>query len=197
MATAKKASKTNKVNKNKVKDVRRKSNAGMIAGICCAVVAVVVIIIAVIAGNSGINDSYFKSDGSKYVFSFEQEETALSGDEAQYAPKKAHIVYEYKDDTITGVKVYYEYDNDDAAKEALEYAKENQSESSYKEITTNGKYIVITMDESEYEGVSASDIKAQIEAYESSKNMNLDDTATDEATTEDAETTTENTDIEE
>lgn len=202
MATAKKTnttSKTVKTSTNKTKNAR-KNNTGMIVGICCVIVAVIVIIIAAVAisSNSGLNDSYFKSDGSKYVLTINQDEmTTSEGEEANYTPKKTHIVYEYKDDTITGVKVYYEYADNETATKALDYIKENQGTESYKELTTNGKYVVITMNESDYEGVTASDVKSQIEAYEALKNTNLDDITTDETTTtENTNTTTENTNTE-
>ena len=203
MATAKKTnavSKTAKTNTNKTKDVRKK-NTGVIVGICCVIAVVIVIIIAavVISNNSGLNDSYFKSDDSKYVLTINQDEmTTSEGEEANYTPKKTHIVYEYKDDTVTGVKVYYEYADNETATKALDYIKENQSTESYKELVTEDKYVVITMNESDYEGVTASDVKSQIEAYEALKNTNLNDATTNDTTTteENTDTTTENTNTE-
>ncbi len=197
MATAKKtkaASKTTKASTNKTKNVR-KNNTGMIVGICCVIVAIIVIIIAAVAisSNSGLNDSYFKSDDSKYVLTIDQDELMISEDEeANYASKKVHIVYEYKDDAITGMKIYYEYADNETAMKALDDIKENQDIESYKELVVDGKYVVATVNESEYEGATVSDVKSQIEAHEALKTMNFDDMTTDETTTtEDTDTTTE------
>ncbi len=197
MATAKKtkaASKTTKASTNKTKNVR-KNNTRMIVGICCVIVAIIVIIIAAVAisSNSGLNDSYFKSDDSKYVLTIDQDELMISEDEeANYASKKVHIVYEYKDDAITGMKIYYEYADNETAMKALDDIKENQDIESYKELVVDGKYVVATVNESEYEGATVSDVKSQIEAHEALKTMNFDDMTTDETTTtEDTDTTTE------
>lgn len=197
MATAKKtkaASKTTKASTNKTKNVR-KNNTRMIVGICCVIVAIIVIIIAAVAisSNSGLNDSYFKSDDSKYVLTIDQDELMISEDEeANYASKKVHIVYEYKDDAITGMKIYYEYADNETAMKALDDIKENQDIESYKELVVDGKYVVATVNESEYEGATVSDVKSQIEAHEALKTMNFDDMMTDETTTtEDTDTTTE------
>ena len=153
----------------------KKNNKNLIIGICAGVVAVIVIIVAVVlatAGSSRLGDSYFVSDDSKYVISMNADEMGLDGEE--YAPNKVHLVYYYSDDEVTGLESYYEYTDNASAKAAYDtiIAEAGDEASNYR---LDGKYIVITADESEYEGMTASDAKQQIEFMEMLKNMDFDD----------------------
>lgn len=170
-----------------------KNKKGLIIGICAAVVVVVAIVVGIVFavrnGAGGLNDAYFQSDGTKYVLTLESDE--MSFDDEEYTPLKTHLVYTYSGDEITGLMGYYEYENDDAAKAAYNYLLESQSDD-YKSISLDGKYVVIEADESEYEDLTAEDVKQQIEFMEMMRNMNTDSsesTETDEVVEE--ETTEE------
>ncbi len=162
---------------NKSKKTNAK-NKNLIIGICAAVAIVVVIIIAVviIKNSSGISDSYFVSDGSKYVMTIDSSDLEIEEDseEAAFAPIKSHIVYTYSGDTITSLKTYYEYKDNDSAKAALDYMKEGMGEEDG-QIEVNGKYIVITAPEEQYKDLTAADVKEQIDFMNSLQNMDLDD----------------------
>ena len=164
----------------------KKDNKNLIIGICAAVVVVVIVIIAIIAinANKGINDSYFVSDNSKYVLTLDMGEADESDD--SYTPLKIHYVYTYSGDEITGLKYYYEYADADTAKAANDYIKGQQTDDQLTDIHADGKYVVATASEDLYKDYSASDIKSQIEFYESIKNMNLSDDS-DDATVEEVE----------
>lgn len=169
----------------------KKDNKNAIIGcICAAVVVIVVVIVAVVLATNGnkLNDSYFKSDDTKYVLTMESDGT----DTDEYTPIKTHLVYTYSGDEITGMTSYYEYADEAKAKAAADVWKENAGDS-YKEIYANGKYVVLVSNESDYEGVTASDVKQQIEFMEMLKNMNFDDSEEtvvegEEVTTEDGDT---------
>ena len=181
--TAKTASstKTNSAAKTTKKD-DNKIIAICIVGVL-AVIAIIAIIGFAIAGNSKYNDKFFTSDDTKYVLNLEKSDLA-AGDEQtdQYVPVKAHLVYDYSGDNITGLKIYYEYPDAAAAKKAKDYIVENdpglttegenaeKKESSYKEVITDGKFVIITAREAEYEGIKAADVKQQIDFYEAMKN---------------------------
>lgn len=155
----------------------KKNNSGIIVGICCAVVLVVAIVLAVVLANQNqLGDAYFKSDGTKYVLTFDADEMT-SDDEAEYTPVKTHIVYTYKDDTVTGLKTYAEYADSATAKKAYDALKEGGTDLT--NIELNGKYIIETATAEQYEGLTASDVKRQIDFYESLKNgsLNQDDTS--------------------
>ena len=152
-----------------------KNNKNMIIGICAAaVVIVIVVVVAIIlatrgGGSQGLSDSYFVSDGTKYVLTLDSEES-----EDEHPPLKTHLVYTYSGDEITGLKAYAEYADEKTAEAALAYYKDAYHDS-YKDISLNGKYIVLTANETEYEGVTASDVKQQIEFMEMLKNMDTDE----------------------
>lgn len=162
---------------------KKKNNQNLITGICVAVVVIVVIIIAVILATRGgtLNDSYFVSDGTKYVLTIETADIE-DGETDSHAPLKVHSVYTYSGDQITGLKIYYEYADATAAKAAFD-SLTDEEKSGYKEIALDGKYLVLVTNESDYEGLTASEVKQQIEFIDSLKNMNAEDAALEETET--------------
>ena len=157
----------------------KKDNKNLIIGICAAVAIVVVVVVAIVlvtkGGSSKLDDSYFVSDGTKYVLTVDVENT-----DEEYTPVKSHMVYYYSGDDITGVKVYYEYANADDAKAAYDALKEVGGFESFKSVELDGKYLIMTSKESEYAELKASDIKQQIEFMEMLQNMNLEETTDEE-----------------
>lgn len=156
----------------------KKDNKGAIIGICSAIVVLVVVIVAVVLAtggvNGGLNDSYFVSDDTKYVLTAEADE--MYGDETndEHIPIRTHVVYTYSGDDITGMTTYAEYADNAAAKAALDAMAEAGEDVTGIEV--NGKYLVMVMDESAYEGVTAGDVKQVIELREALKNMDFNDT---------------------
>ena len=154
-----------------------KKNKNLIIGICSAVVIVVVIVVIAVVlatrgGNVALNDKYFVSDDTKYVLTLEGDEISL---DEEYAPLKTHLVYYYSDDTVTGLKAYYEYADEASAKTAYNAIKEDaETSESYKEIALDGKYLILTANESEYADMTKSDVEEQIKFMEMLKNMDLD-----------------------
>ncbi|MDO5451755.1 MAG: hypothetical protein Q4F56_01565 [Candidatus Saccharibacteria bacterium] len=161
---------------NKAKKDNKKT---IIGGVCAAVVVVVVIIVAVVLANSGsrINDDYFVSDGTKYVLTLDSTEYEYDEEDAAYVPVKTHLVYTYSGDEITGLKTYAEYADEAAAKAAYQAMKDGGEDLTGVEIV--GKYLVQTATEDQYEGMTASDVKQQIEFMESLKNMTFDEDETE------------------
>lgn len=174
--------------KSKKSKKSKKDNKNLIIGCCAAFVLLVAIIITivVVVNNNSLNDNYFVSDGSKYVLTIEADET---DEEDQYAPLKTHQVFTYEGDKITGMKTYYVYADNDSAKAAFDALKEAIGDQEAALIEQNGKYVIITAEEESYKDLTTSDVKQQIELWESLKNMNYDDT-------DDAEEGTETVDVE-
>lgn len=156
----------------------KKDNKGAIIGICSAIVVLVVVIVAVVLATGGvgggISDSYFVSDDSKYVLTAEADEMYADEEDGEYTPIRTHIVYTYSGDEITGMTTYAEYADNATAKAALDAMAEAGQE--VDGIEVNGKYLVMVMDESAYEGVTAGDVKQVIELREALKNMDLGET---------------------
>lgn len=167
---------------------KKSNNTNLIIGICAVVAIVIVVIVAVVlTRNNGLNDSYFVSDNTKYVLTLDSND--ISMEDAEYNPVKAHLVYTYSDDTITGLKAYYEYADSATAKAAADYLKSNFDEENQARVSTDGKYVIYTSPEDDYKDLTASDVKQQIEFMEMLKNMNQDDT--EEEVEEEVEETTD------
>lgn len=139
-----------------------KNNKNLIVGICSAlaVLAVVIVVVVLVINNGNrLDDSYFKSDDAKYVLTIDSD--MLEAEEGEeYVPVKIHYVYTYSGDKITGLKSYYEYADANTAKAAFEQLK-SRDDSAVMEV--NGKYVVMTAPESEYENDTATDVKQRIE----------------------------------
>lgn len=167
-----------------------KDNKNLIIGICAAVVVVLAIIITVVlVSNSGLNDSYFVSDNTKYVFTMESDEKDLKEDATM--PLKTHLVYTYEGDKVTSMKSYYEYADANSAKTAFDKMKEAGGEEA-KGLELNGKYIIITAEEDAYKDLTAADAKKQVEFMESLKNMNSSSSDSESETVEETKTVEEN-----
>lgn len=159
-----------------------KSNKNIIIGICTAVLILTVIAVAIIfstKGNVQLDDAYFVSDSSKYVFTVDEEDLDID-DRAEHKPAKTHIVYPYSGDNITGMVTYLEYANEAEAKAAFEAYKDYE-QSEVKNLSINGKYLVVEMTEDQYSDLKASDVKQQIEFMEMLKNIDYNETETTES----------------
>lgn len=156
----------------------QKNNKNLIIGICSAVaavaiIAVVAIVLATRGGNPTLNDDYFVSDDSKYVITMDSEQ---SDDEIN--AEKTHIVYNYSGNDITAVKYYYEFTDAAAAKTAYNSIKDSIG-SLYKSVDLDGKYVILTSNEADYEGMTAEDVEQQIEFMKLIEDMDLDEDADD------------------
>ena len=163
---------------------KEKNNQGLIIGICAAVVIIVIIIIAIVLAttNRGVSDSYFVSDGSKYVLTVESED--IDEDETSISPVKIHSVYNYSGDAITGLKTYYEFKDAASAKTAYDTITDEEK-AEFKEVYLDGKYIVFVSNEDDYADITASEVKQNIDFINSLKDMDLSDVETvDEDDTE-------------
>ena len=150
---------------------KKKVNKNLITAICGVVAAVVLIIVLVVffgRGGQELDESYFVSDGSKLVLTIESDPSMSSGDEQE--PINSHLVYSYSGETVTDLKVYYQYENPVKAKNAYDtlHASNNGQ---YKDVQLNGRYVVLVAQESEYNYLKASDVKQQIDFMESMKGM--------------------------
>lgn len=162
-----------------------KNKKNVIIGICSAVAAVILIAVAVVVivinTNKKLDDSYFVSDGNKYVLTINYSDIASEtdlGEDSAYMPNKIHEVYTYSGDTITGLKHYYEYSDENSAKNAFEFIKAEsagEGASDTADVSIDGKYIIAVADESEYSDYTASNIKETIEFYQESMKEGLID----------------------
>ena len=176
------------------KKAKKDNKNAIIGGICAAVLVVVIIIVAVVLATGGgnkLNDDYFVSDDTKYVLTIESDDIDYEDSEAAYIPLKTHLVYTYSGDEITGLKTYAEYADAAAAKAAFEAMKEAGEDVTG--VTIDGKYLIMTATEDQYEGMTASDVKQQIEFMEMMKGLDTGDTEEETEVVEEEEALPEET----
>lgn len=71
------------------------------------------------------------------------------------------LVFYYKDNEITGLEHYYEYENEAEAKKQYDIDKDSlKNNVSIKNISLSGKYVVYTMAADQYEGKKVDEIKS-------------------------------------
>ena len=132
----------------------------IIAGLALAVVAVVVAVV-IINNNKGevLDDNFFKTTNDKIVIS----NSADSSDPT--VAKKVHQVYFVNGDKITDLKVYSEFESEQAAKDAdaKPEVAEAMKTGMYKDHKVQGKFIIVTMAESSYQDTTAEQIRATAE----------------------------------
>ncbi|MBR3132376.1 hypothetical protein IKG33_03135 [Candidatus Saccharibacteria bacterium] len=162
---------------------KTKDKKNIIIGICVLAIVVVALVVTFIlmsrrGGLGGLNDAFFTSDGTKYVLTLDGSKMVF--DDEAYAPVKTHTVYYYSGDKITGKEVYYEYEDEEAAKTAATYYKNINDNEYYKEIKSDGKYVIMVANESLYENSTTTDVKEYIESIQSQN-------TTEEAPTEESE----------
>ncbi|MBR3332188.1 hypothetical protein IKG28_00975 [Candidatus Saccharibacteria bacterium] len=151
---------------------KSKNKKSLIVGITASVIAIAIIaaliIVFAVTRKPILNDNYFVSDGSKYVLTVDFLANLDEGEEVdELAPIKSHAVYTYSGDTITGLKTYYEYKDAETAKSVYNAVKASEEESPAEKIELDGKYIIMTMPASDYENATATQIKEEIDWYNS------------------------------
>lgn len=131
------------------------------------VLLVAIVIVGIVLGNrqEPIEDGYFVSDETKLVQSMPANVAAFEENE-EYSPMVTHIVYYHGDGPeITGVKVYFEYENEEQAVSAnANITMDKKSWSTGKRL--NGKYIVFGVKGEQYNGLTVAEVSDNITSME-------------------------------
>ena len=155
-------------------EANAKNTNKLIAIIVAAVLVVAAAVVAFILINKNkgevLDDNFFKTSDSKVVLSFDLSSSA--GTTSGPVAKKMYQVFSVSGDKITGLKVYTEYENEAAAKEAdarpeVEEAVKNGQALDHK---VNGKYLVASMPESMYATATVEQLRQSAEVLEKSIN---------------------------
>ena len=142
----------------KAKRKNKKNNNNLMVWVFVALFLLIVISIAVIltlsnGSDPNTNKSFFVSDGSKYVITSELGDSGEDGDAVS-----AYDVYYYSGETITDHKAYFEFINEEVAKEALpDY--QSLRDNDIKSVEVNGRFIVFTAEPSQYEKITLEQVK--------------------------------------
>lgn len=147
---------------------KKKLNKNLLIAILGIVVAVIVVVVLVLIRNNSaeLSESWFKSDGAKLVLTIESDPSMVA--ENEQTPINSHLVYTYSGETVTGLKVYYQYENPVKAQSAYEILH-NSNNGQYKDVLIDGRYVILVAVDSEYEHLKASDVKQQIDFMEMMK----------------------------
>ena len=156
--------------------------------ICCAVFAICAVALItwgiVSMMNKGISeDTTFASNDTQTTITIEPTESDHS------SISHTRTVYEYDGDNVVGMKTYFEYADNEAAKTAYEQIKDQPE---FKGAEVIDKYIVVTADPNSFKGLTADDIRQQAEAIKQfqdsqKKSQPSDDQPNDESPEESAE----------
>lgn len=168
----------------------------IIAG-AALVIAAVVIAIVVINKNKGevLDDNFFKTSDSKIVM------TTTSDSTDPTVARKVHQVYTIDGDKITGLKVYSEFESEQAAKDAdaKPEVAEAMKTGMYKDHKVQGKFIIVTMKDEMYQSLTVEQLKMTAEALEGAIQSGVDQqtetTGTDSSAT--VETVEDSEEVEE
>ena len=125
----------------------------------CGVVAI--LSIALIAWS--IISSMNKKVSEETTFATNDTQTTITiepTDDSHSGISHTRTVYEYDGDNVVGMKTYFEYADNEAAKIAYEAIKDQPE---FKGAEVIDKYIVVTADPSQFKGLTAEDIRQQSE----------------------------------
>ena len=136
-----------------------KSNKTLLYGLYAigAGVAIAVLVWGVYTflGHSTLDESFFVSNDVKTTI-------ALTPDNPDTTSlNKTYVVYDYNGEEVVSMKTYFEYPDEAAARATYEAVKDQPE---FVGAVINGKYIIVTADESQFKGLTASDVRQQAEA---------------------------------
>ena len=158
------------VNPNKPSTkAKPKFNKNLVYAACgiIAILSVALITWSIIkAFNKNINeDTTFATNDNQATITVEP-----TDDNSGSGISHTRTVYEFDGDNVVGMKTYFEYSDNDAAKAAYEVIKDQPE---FKGAEVIDKYIVVTADPSRFKGLTVDDIRQQSENlkryYESQK----------------------------
>lgn len=148
---------------DKIKNFLKKNRKIILVG---AVALVVVIIVAVLASGAvyePIDDSYFVSDGGKLVMSLTKEKSNY--EMSKYESDLTYVVYYYSGDKINNIRVFYEYKDEDEAREANEHIKMDDKDWAVGR-KLNGRYIIFNVTSKRWENLSVDYMRGIIQSMD-------------------------------
>ncbi len=145
-----------------------KKSKFILGGITFAVVALIILLIVLVARPTEYNDDYFVSDDAKLVVAVEKEIAAY--DDSEYEPDVTYVLYYYSGNDVTSMKVFFRYDDEEAAKEANDNITMDGKDWATNKLQ-NGKYVVFDVAKDSYDGLTVSYIRKLIDDMKSAGTM--------------------------
>ena len=137
-------------------DQKKKVKIGVLIGFIVAIVIFAgVSLVMILNRKVELNDEYFKTDGSKIVINYKPDFVLY--EDGKYEPEKVYGVYYRSGNNISGVKIFYEYNNAETAEQ--EYNSDDVENSEWVEKRElDGKYIVLSLKKTSSEDTNAEQI---------------------------------------
>ena len=149
-------------------DSQKKNKPIVVGCLIAAVLALIIVILIVLFNNNTIpgriDQSFFTPNDNKYVITVTGSDIFPEADK-EYTPIKIHRVYTTANNSVNGLKIYQEYENNKIAKLAYEQIEE-LDRNIYEAIDLDGPYVILTAKPIEYEDITVRDLKNQTEAEE-------------------------------
>ena len=149
-------------------DSQKKNKPIVVGCLIAAVLALIIVILIVLFNNNTIpgriDQSFFTPNDNKYVITVTGSDIFPEADK-DYIPIKIHRVYTTANNSVNGLKIYQEYENNKIAKLAYEQIEE-LDRNIYEAIDLDGPYVILTAKPIEYEDITVRDLKNQTEAEE-------------------------------
>lgn len=108
----------------------------------CSVIALTIVIVAFILLNQteNVDSSFFHDDDTKVVLTMSKKVAAL--DDSEWEPDITHVVYFHDGQKISSSKAYYEYKNEEQAKEAFDNLSLGEFATGKKR---SGRFVIFTV----------------------------------------------------
>lgn len=141
------------------------------AFVSVAVVAFMLVVAAIVnfGQTEKIESDYFHDSDGKIVLTMNKEMAAL--DNSEYEPFITHVVYYYNGNNITEVKAFFEYPDENTARQAYENLGLGDFADSKR---LNGRFVEFQVKRAQYDGVSLDELKSDIETMKEIDALILD-----------------------
>jgi uncharacterized membrane protein YvbJ len=143
-------------------------------------IGVIIWAFATFLNKPALDENFFVSNDNKSTISLTPEQSDPNTNKSHV---QTYIVYDFDGDNVSGLKTYFEYTDEEAAAIAFE---ENKDQPEFKNSELDGKFIVVTAEEDQYKGLTASDVRQQEAALErlQKSQQTTETTTTEEPATE-------------
>lgn len=139
-----------------VEKVERKIDHKTWILVCFAIIALIIVTVVILNFmlNEKIDSCYFHDGNSKIVSTMDKDSAAL--EDSIYEPNITHVVYYHDGTNITGAKAFYEYKDEEEAKEAYPHLGLGDFADNKK---LNGRFVVFQVKKDLYDGLTVDKVK--------------------------------------
>lgn len=140
--------------------VRQRQNRIVGAVVIVAVLLLAVVMALTLGGNRAVDESIFEPGDNRLVISMNAE--TASFEDGEYEPEVTRIVYYHNGKNITKMEIYFEYETEDAAKEANDNIVLAQKEWATGK-SLKGRFIVFDVASGQYRGLTVEQMEETID----------------------------------